>query len=216
MTNPLSRSHAPAWECRLRLACLNLDSTTPPGAGNGSNVSSTTPSRAKTEYLSDFRGFTLIEVLVVMLIIGIITSVTLITYTPNAFKEERDRLNLLLDKINVLQEKAILESIPYGIVFFEEKYRIVSIQNNTWVEDSVLPGADIDLSNATLEANGELAYLDKSEFVQQIFPQIVMTPGAEITPFRFVVRYYDEEINQSITFEMESDILGRGKLTEIQ
>ena len=29
MTNSLSRSHAPVWECRLRLACLNVDPTTP-------------------------------------------------------------------------------------------------------------------------------------------------------------------------------------------
>lgn len=160
------------------------------------------------------QGFTLIEVLIVMVIIGIIAGTAIISYSPNPYKKYRDELYLLLDRINYLQETALLESTPYGVLLFEKRYRIVTIKNNTWVDAGVYPITDLDLSEATLEINQSSVDIPNEDFVDKIFPQIIMSPGAEMTPFYLSVRRFEDDNISSVLFEITSDILGHGKLKE--
>jgi general secretion pathway protein H len=163
-----------------------------------------------------FRGFTLIELLIVMLIIGVLSTTAILSYSPPPFKETREKLNVLLDQINTAQEKALLESLPLGLLFFQQKYIFLTIENRTWRKYMVFPEVEIDLQDASLVVDNISINLPDADLITEIFPQIVFSPGAEMTPFELILNLHDENSGSSTIFELKTDILGRGKLLQYQ
>lgn len=157
-------------------------------------------------------GFSLIELLVVLVIMGILATTMFIQYSPKPFHVERETVATLVDTISTLQEKSLLEGEPYGFVFFTDRYAVTTYDraNNEWV----VYGAEVpfDFTNATLIADERFAPLRVYDFVETIAPQIVFSPGAEMTPFRFSIPVFNE--TEGRLFEIESNILGHARLTE--
>ena len=161
-------------------------------------------------------GFTIIELLIVIFIIGILSTTAIISYSPPPFKETKEKLNTLLDKINTAQEKALLDSLPLGLLFFQQKYIFLKIENRTWVKYNELPEVEMDFNDARLVVDDVSLNLPDADYVTAIFPQIVFTPSAEMTPFQLTLQLYDENSGENTIFELETDILGRGKLQQYQ
>ncbi len=160
-------------------------------------------------------GFTLIELVVMFLIIGIIAGGAVISYTPLPFKETREALQKLQDEMTHAQETAMLSGTPKGILFFDDRYMFLQIQGRSWKKSG--EGEQlIDLSNGRLVVNNVDVRLPIFGESDSFFPQVVFQPTAEATEFILEVSRNDPEISASVLFELKTDILGRTKLEEFR
>ena len=140
-------------------------------------------------------GFTLIEVMVVVVIIGILINYVAISFGRNApgdqLKDEAQRLNSLLE---LASEEALLRSMLIGVDITEESYGFLSLNEGEWeaVTDNLFrerqwpPGVEISVATALPEGDDE----------EKRTPEIILLNSGEMTTFELKVsseqveRYY--------------------------
>jgi general secretion pathway protein H len=134
--------------------------------------------------LSDIqRGFTLIEVMVVIVIIGILINFVTLSMGRNSpqdqLKTEAQRLSSL---IGLASEEALLRSALIGVDIGEEEYSFVRLEEGTWqpMDDNLfrarqLP-AGMEFTIASSQQEGE----DDEE---ENIPEIILLNSGEMTPF---------------------------------
>lgn len=87
---------------------------------------------------SSLSGFTLVELLVVIVIIGLVAAATLLSLGGSGkdtqLERERDRLGALIDYV---RERAALQTVEYGLRCAQDGYRFVLYDNRQarWIED---------------------------------------------------------------------------------
>jgi general secretion pathway protein H len=142
-------------------------------------------------------GFTLIEILVVLLIIGImITGAVLATGIGGGdrdLEKERDRIVALTD---YLREQAALQNREYGMRFYEGGYEFVvfNVRTGLWQQlqdDSItrprpLPAGIL----ADLSIEGRAIILPKKEPTgpEDLAPQVLLYSSGELNLFELVLR----------------------------
>jgi len=170
------------------------------------------------------QGFSLIELLVVVLIIGLGVSFAALTISDNKAYQLRLEAKHLVNSLKLVLDESILSNNEWGLDFYQHinsdgqsiyGYRWLSKQENDWQEDKLSGGqtnyslpANIDL---TLEIEGTLQAVnvpEKSNDDKQNSPgpDIWLASSGEITPFRLVLA--DRE-NQEIRLVIEADQLAR-------
>ena len=106
----------------------------------------TSATGTSTSSVTGKRGFTLVELLVVLFIIGLVTAVAMLSMSAGGgnrdVTEERDRLVGLID---VLREKAELENREYGLRFYQGGYEFMIYDDRAaqWVrlpEERIMRG----------------------------------------------------------------------------
>ncbi len=129
-------------------------------------------------------GFTLLELLVVMLIIGIVLTFAVLSIgdgRQKALEQEAWRLHAML---NLALEETVMDGQEIGVLFGNEDYRFLVFENSEWhalAGDSLLrrrklpKGVRFELS---IEGS---PLVDMSR--QQEIPQVVLFSSGEITPF---------------------------------
>jgi general secretion pathway protein H len=129
------------------------------------------------------RGFTLIEVMVVVIIIGVLINFVTISFGRNSpqdqLKTEADRLSSL---IGLASEEALLRSMLIGVDIGEEEYGFMRLEEGNWIpiDDNLfrtreLPEGMRLLSIASTQQIGE----DEEEDL----PEIILLNSGEMTPF---------------------------------
>ena len=138
-------------------------------------------------------GFTLIEILVVLFIISIVTSVALLSISHNSHKQVESFANELTQLVTLAEEEAMLKPEVLGLMIEDDSFhfatwqRVKDNKNNAWVplQESVLNKhkipSDIEmrlvvggvspLSNETLNKN----------------PQIIISTNGDVTPFTIYI-----------------------------
>ncbi|MFN3228479.1 MAG: GspH/FimT family protein [Asticcacaulis sp.] len=78
-------------------------------------------------------GFSLVELLVVLVILGLTASVVVLTMGPGAdsLQNETERLAL---RLKHAREEAILTNRPISLVFTDEGYRVRTLRRTGWVD----------------------------------------------------------------------------------
>ncbi len=148
--------------------------------------------------LSRNRGFTLLEILVVVMIIGVIVGTAMLAIGDPAVDRIREENQRLMALVQLAQEEAILQSRDLGIGFWKDGYAffrptgaVNEVGEMVWdqLEDDLLRQRSL-----TQEMRLQLV-LEGIEIVMQATavdkPQIAVFSSGEISPFELIIEYGD-------------------------
>jgi len=133
------------------------------------------------------QGFSLLEILVVLVIIGIVVSMTTLSLGNNAARQvelEAERLRALIE---LAKEEALFDAEELGISFWRNGYTFYRMDNQQWTPVSgdaelrprtLSEGLSIALELEGLDA--ELAPMPR----ERQRPQVFILSSGEVTPFK--------------------------------
>lgn len=165
-------------------------------------------------------GFTLLELMVVLLIIGI--TLTFITFTVTTRQDEvvleAQRLASLL---NLAKDEAVLNSGEYAMEFGRDEYGFVRYAEDKWIpldDDEVLRSRKLPegmILEVTLEGNPvePVAEGDEGEEGEEP-PRIFLLSSGEYTPFSITVADQYSEISHTIVGLPPGRIRMAGELSD--
>ena len=179
-------------------------------------------------------GFTLIEMMVVLVIMGIIVSMMVISLNSNDIQEDMEvemtRLRVL---INLAQEEAILQGQVMSLAISENTYRfdILNVEDETWQtltdekvfrERSVVAGTtfslvidEIEKEARNSEFKRELTLEEEKEKKEKQadvdeeedkYQRIYIEPSGEMFPFELILRNEDETIEVKLVLGEDGEL----------
>ena len=77
-------------------------------------------------------GFTLIELMVVIVIMGVVAAMVRINVGDNSARQARQEAAVLVRMMNALREKAVLEGQEYGMRFEPQAYQLLRFDAGQW------------------------------------------------------------------------------------
>jgi general secretion pathway protein H len=157
-----------------------------------------------------WRGFTLIEMLVVVVIIGVLATAMVLslgdTGRDRAMEQERDRLTALMAYV---REQGALQTLEYGLHLTPAGYRftVYDNRNNAWMQedldDILRPRTLPDGLSFTLVLEGRPVVLDPPDSRQlgattpDVSPQIMLFSNGDLNSFELTIRR--ATANRSVT-----------------
>lgn len=128
------------------------------------------------------RGFTLIEMMVVVVIIAIVINFAMISFGRNS---PADRLetesNRLMNLIQVASEEALLRASILGVDISEDGYAFLRLEDGEWqtTDDSLFRERKLpdDMELRIIEGQPE------SDDEEKRTPEIILLDSGEVTPF---------------------------------
>lgn len=166
------------------------------------------------------RGFTLIEVMLVIVLIGLMVSVIQFNFGSNNPQEQlQQQTERFVGVFDVAAEYSMLNNVDMGVYFEENTYQFLGYDGTRWAEipsqnafiKHVLPeGVEITLTFDDLPIDGPLLF-DASTFKPEdddfkedkdkpIIPQVYILSGGDITPFSLLLGL-DEETTYQLSLE---------------
>lgn len=150
------------------------------------------------------RGFTLLELLVILVIIGILITFVAVSFTTNSYNHEiRAEATQLARKIELLRRVATTHNETWGISISRDSYRFLKFDptEDQWLESKnrlyrnhVLP------NNMFLEFDGNIDIPVLIDKINESEPEMVVVPGGEITPFVLHCKHeHSEHIRRLVT-----------------
>lgn len=136
-------------------------------------------------------GFTLIEILVVLIIVGLLASLAVVNLTGNSrLRELQQQVRDVYLLMQAASEQAVLNNREYGLVLEEGGYRFVAMDDETgqWTmnEERIFrPRTFPEWLVMTFEVAADAPRLrsDESDKEEGLQPEIVFLSSGEITPF---------------------------------
>ncbi len=170
------------------------------------------------------RGFTLIEVMLVILVIGVIMSAIQFTFQSNQSHEQLEQASRRFAGVfELASEYGMLNNVELGLVVTEESYQFVGYDGTRWTELS-----DVDaLATYTLPENIQLELIlddlpieegvlmvSREDFISEdedqyrdqpqelIQPQVILLSGGDYNPFSLVFSFRDEFEQGSVSYKV--------------
>lgn len=161
-------------------------------------------------------GFTLIEILVVLFIISIVTSVALLSISRNENSHVKAFASELTQMVTLAEEQAMLEPKVLGLTLGERSFHFAALQPaagekaNVWqpIQDHLLgqhkiPNdieIDVQVGTATHLASDDKA---KSN------PQIIISTNGDVTPFTIYVGKKGQKPSYVITGDVDGNVTNK-------
>jgi general secretion pathway protein H len=144
------------------------------------------------------RGFTLVEILVVIIIIGFLASITVLSSGGNPLRKLRSEAQRTLTIIQMAGDEALLQGREYGLKLNQGSYQIVNFDESKshWKagEDSAFRVYRLPESmSLSLASEGNNISLEKIQRVDEnegdspddpLKPTLLILSSGEMTPFK--------------------------------
>jgi len=156
------------------------------------------------------RGFTLLELLAVIVIIGIIISMATLSIGQNTSRIVQDEVERLHGLIRLAGEEAVLQGRELALEFNRDRYRFLESDGKDWLpveEDPMLRERPLpDAVELTLMLEGiETSFEDKKNL-----PRIFILSSGELTPFNRTLKIAEGE-----EYSLQGLINGKLVLTRV-
>ncbi|MFZ5594434.1 MAG: type II secretion system minor pseudopilin GspH [Pseudomonadota bacterium] len=143
-------------------------------------------------------GFTLIEVLVVMLIVGIIVSFATLSVRRGTDKAVEEEARRLAGLVELAGQEAVLQSRELALRLAPGGYEFQVFDRDQWrrvtADDTLRPRTLPDGVRLEINIEGEAVDLEKKSAMSKgegdaskIEPRVYLLSSGEITPFQLVV-----------------------------
>jgi general secretion pathway protein H len=157
------------------------------------------------------KGFTLIEVLVVIFIISIVTGVALLSFNRNENRQLESFANELAQIMTLAEEQAMLQPAVLGLAFNEHSFHFSVYQESTdgqkqawtslpdkWSGNHVIP------NNIQLRVHVDGKTDSSEEEISS--PQIIISTNGDVTPFTIYVGKKGQEPRYAIRGDADGNI----------
>jgi general secretion pathway protein H len=157
-------------------------------------------------------GFTLIEVLIVILIISIVTSVSLLTLNRNENRDIETFANELTQMVSLAEEQAMLEPKVLGISFEGNDVQFHSLFTDKESKKQIWqPFNDRILGTYTIPSNVQLSLQVAGNEIklkddERKVPPIVISTNGGMTPFILYVGKKGEKPRFAITADADGNV----------
>lgn len=171
---------------------------------------------------SSIRGFTLIEVLVVIFIISIVTSVALLSISRNENRKLESFANELVQLLTLAEEQAMLQPVVLGLSLNKRAYQFTTYhpaageKKSSWVtyQDTllnkhVIPQGiylDVEVGGKKAAANSEKENEEDDDDEASQVPQVIISTNGDITPFTIYVGKPGKKPRYVITGDVDGHV----------
>lgn len=133
------------------------------------------------------QGFTLLELLVTLVIVGILITFVAVSFTTNSYKHEiRAEANQLAQRIELARRVATTHNETWGLSISKSGYRFLKFDqiDEKWLEseDRLFRHHDLPM-HMYLEFDGDQDIPSLIDKFNELEPEMVIVPGGEMTPF---------------------------------
>jgi len=137
------------------------------------------------------RGFTLLELMVVIVLIGVVMGMVSLALGPSPAREARQQAQDFVRVVQQLRERAVLDGLEYGVRIQPRGYQALRLESLGWTAVSALQRMPEGLTLG-LEQDGHVLTLDDAQGP----PQLLMLSSDEISPFRLLIKAAGQTISQ--------------------
>jgi general secretion pathway protein H len=161
----------------------------------------------------EVKGFTLIELLITMVLIGIISSVAMLSMGSNDQREwQRQEAERLLQLFHLAAQESIIQGTPVAAEFFSHGYRFMIEKNGKWnadIDDSLFrPRTFHPQLHVKLEVEQQPVFLAAQQnLAAKPDAHIVFTPDSEITLFRIKIGLTDSGTYFTVANTLKNGLL---------
>ena len=153
-------------------------------------------------------GFTLIEIIVVIVIVSVLISAVALSFPPVGEKLLREHADRFSAFVELAQDEAILQSNELAVEVTPVGYSFYQNQNNSWLDLNTSPFTKRSLPkeiSTKMYLEGILIDLTDREKSK---PQVVILSSGEMTPFTYSLKFKDQS---EITLKVD----GNGDIEKI-
>lgn len=154
------------------------------------------------------QGYTLIEILIVLFIISIVTSVALLSIRYNENKQIESFASKFADLFRLAEEQAMLQPNVLGLSIDYSQFQFSHLQfqanQQQWLPlDDTILGQQFIPNNIqiALEIQGDRTNLNESKL-----PQIIISSNGDITPFTLYVGQKGKKPSYMVSGEADGSI----------
>ncbi len=162
------------------------------------------------------RGFTLLEIMVVLVLVGIITSFALLSVGGGPRERLAEEARRLAALVELHQQEAILNGETRGIQFSRTGYALLTLgEKGQWQS----PTAANTLIQHTLPEDIALGLWVEDRAVDlkttAKLPQVLLLASGETTEFVAVFGFADDRAPDAPRYRVAGDALGRLTMAEV-
>ncbi|WP_317451655.1 type II secretion system minor pseudopilin GspH [Pseudomonas sp. PSB18] len=137
------------------------------------------------------RGFTLLELMVVLVLIGVLAGTVSLAIGPSPAREARQQALDFIRVVQQLRERAVLDGLEYGVWVQPRGYQALRLDARGWTAVAAMHRLPEGMTLG-LEQDGHAWVLDEMPGA----PQLLMLSSDEISPFRLRVNVAGQRIAQ--------------------
>ena len=166
-------------------------------------------SSLKSSPLRFSRGFTLIELIVVILIVGLLISMATISISTSSDKSIETEAKRFASLLKLASDESIMNARPIAVQIAEQTYQF-TIAGEVESEDPIFRPREIP-EQIHLSVIIEDEKIDFEKLEDDAFANIYVLPSGEMTPFS-VTFYQDDGVAYEVVGDFFSKIEFTGKV----